>query len=191
MSIALFDPGFSKILLSSFSYNIEILYMDLSRVKNFGQKKTQFILTFQKGKSLFDIYLSFYLGCMLWSACLKSMDSEKIEGNPFLDGEYQREQSLEEINYMRDFVKKFDRDSKYYLGKPYKVDENKLKILDLYEQFIDSNGGFVKVDTTDKIQLVGKLNELSEEEIKQIENKIQEVISSNKLEDLLIFCDKI
>ena len=191
MSKALFDPGFSKLLLSSFSYNIEILYIDLNRVKNFGQRKTQFILTFQKGKSLFDVYLGFYLGCMLWGACLKAMGSEKIEGNPFIGGEYKREQSLEEINYMRDFVKKFDKDSKYYLGKPFKVDENKLKILDLYEQFIDLNGGFVNTDTTDKIQLAGKLNELSETEIEDINEKIQDVITNNKLEDLLTFCDKI
>ncbi len=191
MTNALFDPGFSKLLLSSFSYNIELLYIDLNRVKNFGQKKTQFILTFQKGKSLFDVYLGFYLGCMLWGACLKSMGSEKIEGNPFIDREYKREDSLEEINYMKDFVKRFDRDSKYYLGKPFKVDENKLKVLDLYEQFIDGNGGFVNTDTTDKIQLVGKLNELSEQDVKDIYEKIQEVINSNKLEDLLEFCDKI
>lgn len=191
MTNALFDPGFSKLLLSSFSYNIELLYIDLNRVKNFGQKKTQFILTFQKGKSLFDVYLGFYLGCMLWGACLKSMGSEKIEGNPFIDREYKREDSLEEINYMKDFVKRFDRDSKYYLGKPFKVDENKLKILDLYEEFIDANGGFVNVDTTDKIKLVGKLNDLTKEQIDEIENKIYEVINANKLEDLLEFCDKI
>lgn len=191
MTDALFDPGFSKLFMSSFSYNIELLYIDLNRVKNFGQKKTQFILTFQKGKSLFDVYLGFYLGCMLWGACLKSMGSEKIEGNPFIDREYQREDSLEEINYMRDFVKKFDRDSKYYLGKPFKVEENKLKILDLYEEFIDANGGFVNIDTTDKIKLVGKLGDLTKEQIAEIENKIQEVINANKLEDLLEFCDKI
>ncbi|MBR1680582.1 hypothetical protein IJ707_02195, partial [bacterium] len=69
MSKALFDPGFSKLLLSSFSFNIEILYIDLNRVKNFGQRKTQFILTFQKAKSLIDVYLGFYVGCMLWGAC--------------------------------------------------------------------------------------------------------------------------
>ncbi len=191
MEKALFDPGFSKLLLSSFSYNIEILYIDLNRVKNFGQKKTQFILTFQKGKSLFDIYLAFYLGCMLWGACLKSMGNEKIEGNPFIGKDYQREQSLEEIFYLKNFVKKFDRDAKYYLGKPFKVDENKLKILDLYEEFIDANGGFKETDTTDKIQLAGKLNELSKDDIEQIKSKIQEVINANKLEELLIFCDKI
>ena len=120
MSKALFDPGFSKILISGFIYNIEILYYNLNKIKNFGQKKTQFILTFQKGKGLFDVYLGFYLGCMLWGACLKSMENEKIEGNPFLGGTYEKERSLEEINYMKAFVKSFDRDSKYYLGKPFK-----------------------------------------------------------------------
>ena len=191
MTKALFDPGFSKILLSSFSYNVEVLYYDLNRIKNFGQKKTQFLLTFQKGKGLFDVFLGFYLGCMLWGACLKSMVNEKIEGNPFIGKTYEREQSLEEIFYMKEFVKKFDRDSKYYTGKPFKVDENKLKSLDLYEEFIDANGGFSDTDTTDKIKLVGKLEELSKEEIEEIKLKIDEAINKDKLEDLLIFCDKI
>lgn len=191
MSKALFDPGFSKVLLSSFSYNVEILYMDLNRIKNFGQKKTQFILTFQKGKGLFDVYLGFYLGCMLWGACLKSMGNEKIEGNPFLNKTYEREQSLDEINYMKDFVKKFDRDAKYYLAKPFKVDENKIRILDLYENFIDANNGFIEVDTTDKIKLVGNLENLTQEEIKEINSKIEYSINENKIEDLLVFCDKI
>ncbi len=191
MTKALFDPGFSKILLSSFSYNVELLYLNLLRIKNFGQKKTQFVLTFQKGKSLFDIYLGFYLGCMLWGACLKSMGNEKIEGNPFLGKTYEREQSLEEIHYLKDFVKKFDRDAKYYLGKPFVVDEQKLKILDLYEEFIDANEGFTNTDSTDKIQLAGNLNNVSKEDIEQFKLKIDEVIEKDKLEDLLIFCDKI
>ena len=191
MSKALFDPGFSKILLSSFSYNIEILYIELNRIKNFGQKKRQFILTFQKGKGLFDVYLGFYLGCMLWGACLKSMGNEKIEGNPFLGKTYAREQSLEEIFYLKEFVKKFDKDAKYYMGKPFVVDENKLKILNLYEDFCDENKGFIETDTTDKIKLAGKLNELKESEINEIYLKIEEVIKEKRLEDLLIFCDKI
>jgi len=191
MTQALFDPGFSKLLLSSFSYNIELLYLNLLRIKNFGQKKTQFVLTFQKGKSLFDVYLGFYLGCMLWGACLKSMGSEKSDGNPFIGKKYEREQSLEEIHYLKEFVKKFDKDSKYYMGKPFKVDENKLKILDLYEEFIDANEGFSQVDTTDKIKLVGNLNNASTEDIEQFKLKINKAIEENKLEDLLVFCDKI
>lgn len=188
---ALFDPGFSKILLSSFSYNVDILYSNLDSIRNFGQKKTQFILTFQKGKGLFEVYLGFYLGCMLWGVYLKSLGSEKIENNPFIGREYNKEQFLEEITYMKSFVKKFDRDAKYYIGKKFDVEPNKLKILDLYEEFLDLNTGFISTDTTDKIQLPGNLNNLSNEDILVIKTKIEEVIKENKLEDLLIFCDKM
>lgn len=191
MSEALFDPGFSKVLLSSFSYNIEFIYRDLNSIKNFGQRKTQFLLTYQKGKSLFDVYLGFYAGCMLWGACLKAMGSEKIIGNPFIGKEYNREQSLSEINYLKDFVKKFDRDSKYYIGKPFKPEESKLKILDLYEQFLDANQGFINTDTTDKIKLVGNLENLGEKDLEEIKIKIQNAINEDKIEDLLVFCDKI
>ena len=128
---------------------------------------------------------------MLWGACLKSMGSEKIEGNPFLGKTYDKEQSLEEIYYLKEFVSKFDRDSKYYLGKPFTVDENKLKILDLYEEFINANEGFANVDTTDKIKLVGNLSNATMDDIELFKSKIDEVIKEDKLENLLIFCDKI
>ena len=92
---------------------------------------------------------------------------------------------------MKDFVKKFDRDAKYYLAKPFKVDENKIRILDLYENFIDANNGFIEVDTTDKIKLVGNFDKLTQEEISEINSKIEEVINENKIEELLVFCDKM
>ena len=98
---------------------------------------------------------------------------------------------MSEINFIFDFVKKLDKDSKYYIGKPYTFDPKKLEILELYKEFIKKNESFVNTDTVDKIVLVGKLETMSKEEILEIEKKIHDVIHTGKLEELLEFCDKI
>ena len=64
-------------------------------------------------------------------------------------------------------------------------------MLEKYKDFIRQNESFVNTDTVDKIVLVGKLNDISKDEISKIEKKIQEVIASGRLEELLEFCDKI
>lgn len=190
MSKAVFDPGFFT-CLTSFPSNIELLYSELNSVKNFAQKKIQFLMTYKRVNDLLNAHTGFYAGCMFWGAYLKTLGSEKIENNPFLNQEYNKELSLSELNYMLDFIKKFDRDTKYYMGKPFKFDEKKMHILETYIEFLDLNKGFSNVDTTDKIQLTGKLTELSKEEIEKIEQKIQDVIHTGKVEELLEFCDKI
>ena len=60
-----------------------------------------------------------------------------------------------------------------------------------YTDFVEKNEGFINTDTTDKIQLIGHLDNLSKEEIDKIEQKIQDVIHTGKLEELREFCDKI
>lgn len=190
MTKAVFDPGFYT-CLTSFSSNVELLYSELNSVKNFAQKKTQFLVTFMRLNDLLNAHTGFYAGCMLWGAYLKSLGSEKIENNPFLGQEYNQEYSLSELNYIFDFIKKLDRDTKYYMGKPFKFDENKMQILNTYVEFINLNEGFSKTDTTDKIQLVGKLNEIDKNELDKINQKIQDVIHTAKVEELIDFYDKI
>ena len=63
--------------------------------------------------------------------------------------------------------------------------------MELYKEFIRKNESFVNTDTVDKIVLVGKLETMPKEEILEIETKIQDVIHTGKLEELLEFCDKI
>ena len=190
MTKAVFDPGFYT-CLTSFPSNIELLYSELNSVKNFAQKKIQFLMTYKRVMDLLKAHTGFYVGCMLWGTYLQSLGCEKIENNPFVDQEYDKELSLSELNFIFDFVKKFDRDTKYYMGKHFKFDDEMMRVLEIYVQFIDLNNGFSKIDTTDKIQLVGKLTEISKEEIDEIEKKIQDVIHTGKVEELLEFCDKI
>ena len=187
---ALFDPGFTKSLIP-LSLDTKYFYDELNMIKNFNIKKSEFRIALPKLAQLTERHIGFYVGCMLWGAYLKTLSSEKIIGNPFLGKEYEEEPALSEINFIFDFVKKLDKDSKYYIGKPYTFDSQKLEILELYKEFIKKNESFVNTDTVDKIVLVGKLETMSKEEILEIEKKIQDVIHTGKLEELLEFCDKI
>ncbi len=187
---ALFDPGFTKSLIP-LSLDTKYFYDELNMIKNFNIKKSEFRIALPKLAQLTERHIGFYVGCMLWGAYLKTLGSEKIIGNPFLGKEYEEEPALSEINFIFDFVKKLDKDSKYYIGKPYTFDPKKLEILELYKEFIKKNQSFVNTDTVDKIVLVGKLETMSKEEILEIEKKIQDVIHTGKLEELLEFCDKI
>lgn len=187
---ALFDPGFTKSLIP-LSLDTKYFYDELNMIKNFNIKKSEFRIALPKLAQLTERHIGFYVGCMLWGAYLKTLGSEKIIGNPFLGKEYEEEPALSEINFIFDFVKKLDKDSKYYIGRPYTFDPQKLEILKLYKEFIKKNESFVNTDTVDKIVLVGKLETMSKEEILEIEKKIQDVIHTGKLEELLEFCDKI
>ena len=187
---ALFDPGFTKSLIP-LSIDTKYFYNELNMIKNFNIKKSEFRIALPKLAQLTERHIGFYVGCMLWGAYLKTLGSEKIIGNPFLGKEYEEEPALSEINFIFDFVKKLDKDSKYYIGKPYIFNPEKLEILELYKEFIKKNESFVNTDTVDKIVLVGKLETIPKEEILEIKKKIQDVIHTGKLEELLEFCDKI
>ena len=190
MTNALFDPGFTKDLIP-LSLDTQYFYEELNAIKNFNIKKSEFKMALPKLIQLMDRHIGFYVGCMLWGAYLKTLGCEKIVDNPFLGKEYEEEPALSEINFIFDFAKKLDKDSKYYTGKPFVFDSKKSEVLEKYKDFIRSNKSFVETDTVDKIVLAGKLESISNEESIEIESKIQDVIHSGKLEQLLEFCDKI
>ncbi|MBQ3311523.1 hypothetical protein IJG72_05540 [bacterium] len=190
MTDALFNPGFTDKLIP-LSLDTQYFYEELNAIKNFNIKKSEFKIALPKLVQLVDRHVGFYIGCMLWGAYLKTLGNEKIINNPFLEKEYDEESALSEINFALDFIKKLDKDSKYYIGKPFVYDYKKIKILEIYKTFIIQNKSFVATDTVDKIVLVNSLENLSNDEILTIKNKIDEVILSGKLEELLIYCDKI
>ena len=190
MTEALFDPGFAKDLIP-LSLDVQYFYDELNVIKNFSIRKSEFRIALPKLVQLMDRHIGFYVGCMLWGAYLKTLGVREIINNPFLGKEYEEEAALSEINFIFDFAKKLDKDSKYYTGKPFIFDNKKADVLEKYKEFIRQNKSFVDTDTTDKIILVGKLDVIGEEEINDIEQKIQNVIQNGKLEQLIEFCDRI
>ncbi len=61
-----FDPGFVQ-HISAIIPNIQYVYTELGKYKNFGQKKIQFKMIFPKMDELINNYIGFYAGCILWA----------------------------------------------------------------------------------------------------------------------------
>ena len=187
---ALFDPGFSK-WITDFEGNIEYFYLGLNSIKNFNQKKFKFASSYNRILELINTYIGFYVGCMLWGACLKSLGDIKIEGNFGLGEKFDEKSGLRSLNYILDFLNKFEKDVKYYMGKTIKTDEYKIETIKTYMEFLRKNKGFVETDSTGKIVLVGKLDKLTNTEIEEIKEKILDVVTTGRIKELLSFCDKI
>lgn len=176
-----FDPGFVQ-HISAIIPNIEYVYRELDKYRNFGQKKNQFKVIFPKLKDLINSYIGFYSGCILWAVVSRSFAGKPILGNFCCDGEYNEQETLQEVNFLIEYLNYLPRDVKYYIGQVYEPDSNDLKILNAYKEFLKANQGFVKVQKTDDLILpdcVGKFVDT-----KPILDKVQEVIENGKLFEL-------
>ena len=94
-----FDPGFVQ-HLTAFIPNIEYIYADISRYRNFAQKKQKFKVYYHKILNLLENYLGFYLGCILWAACIKD-ENKPVLNNLCFGGDYSENETLEEVNFAR------------------------------------------------------------------------------------------
>ena len=182
MEKILFDPGYSTCLFG-ISDSVEFMYSAFeASYMPLKQKKFQFSVLIQKIKSSLKRNISFYLGCLLWASYIKCGENKEIENNPCLNEEYNEEVSLEEINYLVDFVRnKLNRDSKYYLNKPYEPDERYLIVLETYINFIKGNKGFVQTKTTDDIYLPKNIKPIKKADAEIIKTKIENAISKKDL----------
>ena len=70
-------------------------------------------------------------------------------------------------------------------SEEYKYDEILVKILEVYKEFLTLNCGFVSTKTTGDVQLPRGIKIPNDEVLEQIHDKIQEVIKSGNLLDLL------
>ena len=59
-------------------------------------------------------------------------------------GEYFQKNNISETQFMLQFTELFDKDMKYFLSKSYKFDENIVKLIKIYEEFLVLNKGFVE-----------------------------------------------
>lgn len=173
---ALFDPGFVG-HLNAFIPTIEYLYSDIYSVKNFNQKKMKFKMYHNRLQNLIDTYIGFYLGCILWAACIKDLD-KPVLNNLCYSAEYNEEETIGEVTFIKSYLPQYEKDVKYYLGQNYKIDELKLTILDEYEEFLKANKGFVNVKDTSDIKINKDAKTLTKDEIETTLEKIAEVIET-------------
>ena len=145
-----FDPGFVQ-HISAIIPNIQYVYSDLEKYRNFGQKKLQFKMIFPKLEELINKYIGFYAGCILWAKAIKTLDNKSLTNNFCCGGEYNENETLQEVRFLKEYLSVLPRDVKYYIGSAYTVNPKDIKILDMYEEFLKANKGFVNAEKTDDL----------------------------------------
>ena len=183
-----FDPGF-VVHLSAFVPNIESVYELLNSYRNFNQKKLQFRMYYPKIQSLLKNYVSFYLGCILWAVYLKQFKNSDILNNLCFGGEYSDDETLQEVDFVKNYIEQLKKDAKYYVGQNFIPDERYSRIIDTYREFLKLNEGFVKLQKTDDIKLPENIKPI--ENLEFVREKIDSVVSSGNLYELLELTDKV
>jgi len=179
----LFDPGYAQ-HTTILSINVEYNNSMLNRYKNFNQRKMQFKMIYPKLIRMVDNNTGFCLGSLLWAAYLKTQ-SGIIEGNPCLGDTYNKEETVEEADFSINYYTQLQKDAKYYLGVNYEINPLHITILELYKEFLTLNSGFTSTRTTGDIVLPAELSIPEKEDAKKIYDKIQEVVKSGNLLDLV------
>lgn len=177
----LFDPGYAK-YTGILSVNMEYIYTNINKFKNFGQRKNQFKMYYQKILLFVNNNVAFCLGSLLWASYIKSLGNDEIMNNPCIGGEYNEAEVVEEIDFSKEFFNQLKKDVKYYLNLDYEINPKYLKVLDVYREFLTLNEGFINTKMTDDIKLPPELK--TPKDMKAVNDKIQEVVKTGMLTDL-------
>lgn len=178
-----FDPGFAR-HTTILSISLEYIYQNINSFKNFGQKKLKFKMNYPQISKMVDNNVGFCLGCILWAVYIKSLGDLKIEGNPCLGDVYNKEETVEEIDYSINYFEQLKKDVKYYLGQNYEINSKYVEIMNLYREFLTLNENFVNTKTTNDVKLPSIIKIPEQKELEAIKNKIDEVIKTGQLSDL-------
>jgi hypothetical protein len=93
---------------------------------------------YPKIQGLLKNYIGFYFGCILWAVYIKQFDNADILNNLCYGGEYNEEETLGEIDFIKNYIDQLKKDAKYYIGQDFSIDETSLKIIDAYREFLKS-----------------------------------------------------
>ena len=175
-----FDPGFAPYILA-FQGTIEYLYMDLNRFKNFSQKKLKFMQYNKKMIEIFDNNIGFYIGCLLWAAYIKTQPKQEILSNHCFGKTYNEEENTSETDFMIQFTELFPKDMKYFIGKNFSFEEEKIRLLKVYKEFLIINKGFVESKYNTDIILPESVKTENATEYKDIIDKALKTEDLSKL----------
>ena len=182
-----FDPGFAPYILA-FRGTVEYLYMDINRFKNLSQRKMKFRQYYKKFLELFNNNLGFYVGCLMWAGYIKTQPEQDILNNNCLGGEYNEEENISDVDFMIKFLELLPKDMKYFLGMDYEINQDDIKILEMYKEFLTINKGFVNSKKNTDILLPAGMKTDGAENFK---DKIDEVLKTEDLSKLLEYNDLI
>lgn len=187
-----FDPGFSTISFS-FIGNIQPILVEYSKLKANHQKKFWLVKNELAVVDFISNSTAFYLGCMLWGAFIHyrfKNNPKLIDGNNTVGLSEEDLQDFDcayEAKVILEFIKTFNRDCKYFLGRSSKVAENINEILEDYIVFAKINNNFVGIKKTDEIKIpekFQKIEKLADEQLEKLCEDIYSCVSSVKINDL-------
>ena len=193
LNTASFDPGFAPNIIHFYP-----AYMtaeeELSRLKNFGQKKMRYKVLDKTVQKAMQSTLGFWVGCVLWGGYIKykfKNAPKDIEDNSFLGLSPDDVSSFgyqDEFKVMAKYLENFEKNVKYYTGATATLPKEYKTILDEYVSFIELNGHFLETRTTDDIQIpekFGFLAKYSAAQLNKLGAKIIEIIETGDLSEFL------
>jgi hypothetical protein len=188
-----FDPGFSQ-LATNFPKEAYDYLSEINTLKQNHQKKFAFTHLESQIVPVIKLCASFYLGCILWGSYLfwkYKNDVREIEGNPILALSEEEQNNLkngDEIDFVLGFVDKFEKSAQFYLKHSSRINPEYLKYFEIYKQFVELNNGFKTLKFTDEIKLpaeVAHFENHSDQKLDELKQKIDEIIASGNLENIL------
>ena len=181
-----FDPGIGE-LCNNFYAEVYIIENDLANMPQYPRKARYYSAVCKKIlKSLINV-LSFYNGCLAWAYYIsKNHHDAEITGNPFLT--YTEEQKAqyaptEVVDFIIEYLDKFESDLKYYHIKNVSVPENAISILNLYRVLVSENEGFINTKNVADIKLPENLKFAKSD--KEIKKMIDEAVENKNLNELI------
>lgn len=182
-----FDPGFGPFILV-FKGTVDYLYMDINRFKNFTQKKLKFMQYHKKFLEILNNNLGFYVGCLMWASYIKTQPKQAILNNTCYGQEYSEQENIADTQFISQFLELFPKDMKYFMAKDFSFDENLKKLVQVYEEFLVLNKGFVNTGYNTDIELPASVKI---ENVESFHDKINSVISCGDLSKLLDYLSEI
>lgn len=182
-----FDPGFAPYIMA-FQGSVEYLYSDINRFKNLSQRKMKFMQYNKKIIEIFNNNIGFFVGCLMWAAYIKTQPKQKILSNNCFGQKYDEKANIADTQFMLKFTELFPKDMKYFLGQNYEFDENIIKLLKIYEEFLIINKGFTESEYNTDIQLPKIVKTDLAESFK---DKIDNILKTGNLSKLIDFMTEI
>lgn len=182
-----FDPGFGPYILA-FRGAVEYLYIDINKFKNLSQKKMKFRQYYKKILEIFNNNLGFYVGCLMWAAYIKTQPKQEILSNHCYGQEYNEQENISDTQFMINFTNLFPKDTKYFLSENFQFEENIIKLLHVYEEFLILNKGFVNSKYNTDIILPESVKTENAESYK---SSIEKVLETGNLQELLDYLPTI
>ena len=124
----------------------------------------------------------------MWAAYIKTQPKQKILSNHCFGQKYDEENNASETKLMSKFVELFPRDMKFFLNKEFSFSDDIKNLLNVYEEFLTINKGFVESEYNTDIKLPDSVKFDNAESYKE---KIDEVLKTQDLSKLLEYLPTI